>query len=98
MKLDIKKAYDMVDWHFLCKVLEAFGFDKRWIDWIFVCIYTPLYTVLINGEPESFFEASRGICQGKPPFSIPLYPHGGITGQVPIRCKDPRAPQGHSNH
>ena len=28
MKLDIQKAYDMVDWTFLCKVLEAFGFSK----------------------------------------------------------------------
>ena len=26
MKLNIQKAYDMVDWHFLCKVLKAFGF------------------------------------------------------------------------
>lgn len=26
LKLDIKKAYDKVNWHFLFKVMEAFGF------------------------------------------------------------------------
>ena len=28
LKLNIHKAYDKVDWRFLCKTLEAFGFSK----------------------------------------------------------------------
>lgn len=31
-KLDIKKAYDSVDWCFLCKIMQAFGFGKQWIN------------------------------------------------------------------
>lgn len=35
LKLDISKAYDNVDWRFLCKILQAFGFNVQWINWIF---------------------------------------------------------------
>ena len=66
MKLDIQKAYDMVDWRFLCKVLEAFGFSKQWINLIFKFISTPKFSVLVNGTPEGFFGTSRGIRQGDP--------------------------------
>ena len=61
MKLDIQKAYDMVDWHFLCKVLEAFGFSHQWVSLIFKFISSPKISILINGTPEGFFEISRGI-------------------------------------
>ena len=66
IKLDIQKAYDMVDWRFLCKTLEAFGFSKQWINLIFKFISTTRISVLVNGTPEGFFEVSRGIRQGDP--------------------------------
>ena len=66
MKLDIQKAYDMVDWRFLCKVLEAFGFSKQWINLIFKFISTPKISILVNGTPKGFFSISRGIRQGDP--------------------------------
>ncbi|XP_015956845.1 uncharacterized protein LOC107481144 [Arachis duranensis] len=34
LKLDMSKAYDRVEWHFLWFILEKFGFDSRWIMWI----------------------------------------------------------------
>ena len=66
LKLDIQKAYDKVDWRFLCKTLEAFGFSKQWINIIFQCISTPKISILINGTLEGFFNISRGIRQGDP--------------------------------
>ena len=30
-KLDIEKAYDHVDWSFLCWVIEKMGFGGKWI-------------------------------------------------------------------
>ena len=66
LKLDIQKAYDKVDWRFLCKTLEAFGFSKQWINIIHQCISTPKISILVNGTPEGFFNISRGIRQGDP--------------------------------
>ena len=54
----------MVDWNFLCKVLEAFNFSHQWINLIFKFISTPKISILINGIPEVFYEISRGIRQG----------------------------------
>ena len=66
MKLDIQKAYDMVDWRFLCKTIEAFGFSYQWINLILQCISTTKVSILINGIPKGFFKSSRGLRQGDP--------------------------------
>ena len=41
-KLDLEKAYDHVDWSFLCAVMEKMGFGGRWIRWIRRCLSTAL--------------------------------------------------------
>ena len=66
MKLHIQKAYDMVDWRFLCKTLEAFEFSHQWISFIYQCISINKMSVLINGTLEGFFDTSRGIRKGDP--------------------------------
>ena len=66
LKLDIQKVYNKVDWRFLCKTLEAFGFSKQWINIIFLCISTSKISLLINGTLEGFFSMSRGIRQVDP--------------------------------
>lgn len=63
MKLDIQKAYDIVDWRFLSKSLEAFGFSHQWINLIFYYITTPKTFVLID-TPKGFLNIARGIRQG----------------------------------
>lgn len=34
IKADMKKAYDTTEWCFVLKVLEKFGFNSKWIQWI----------------------------------------------------------------
>lgn len=56
----------MVDWRFLCKYLEAFGFNKTWLNLIFECISSPKIYVIVNGSLEGYFDISRGLRQGDP--------------------------------
>jgi len=34
IKIDIAKAFDMVNWRFLLQLLQHLGFSRRWLDWI----------------------------------------------------------------
>jgi hypothetical protein len=65
-KLDLKKAYDHVNWSFLLYLLKRCGFGERWRGWIEWCISSVWFSILVNGTPEGFFNISRGIRQGYP--------------------------------
>ncbi|KAJ9701371.1 hypothetical protein PVL29_006637 [Vitis rotundifolia] len=65
-KLDIEKAYDSINWSFLMKVLSKMGFGSRWRDWIWWCISTARFFILINGALEGFFSNTKGLRQGDP--------------------------------
>ena len=65
-KLDIEKAYDHVNWYFLLYLLERCGFPEKWCHWIYFCISTARFSILINGSPEGFFGSTCGIRQGDP--------------------------------
>ena len=54
VKLDFQKAYDIMEWSFLMKVLKTLGFNEKFSNLIFQCISTVQYSPLLNG----------GICQG----------------------------------
>ena len=65
-KLDIEKAYDSINWNFLMKVLHKMGFGARWMEWIWWCISTANFSVLVNGVPAGYFSNFRGLRQGDP--------------------------------
>lgn len=58
-KVDIKKAYDSVNWDFLFEALSMFGFPDRMIEWIKECVTTPSYSVIVNGESHGFLKGKR---------------------------------------
>ncbi|KAL0420814.1 UNVERIFIED_CONTAM: hypothetical protein Slati_3104300 [Sesamum latifolium] len=66
LKVDLRKAYDTVEWDFLIEVLRLFGFPDRFIGWIEECVTTAIFSVCLNGEPHGFFQGARGLHKGDP--------------------------------
>ncbi|KAI9180997.1 hypothetical protein LWI28_010094 [Acer negundo] len=61
MKINIRKAFDTLDWSFLCRVLQAFGFSSIFVDWIDGILHSFRLSVLLNEVLERYFCYSRGI-------------------------------------
>ena len=64
LKLDMKKAYDRLEWPFIKRCLEQLGFHPKWIQWIMKCITSVSYSLLVNDEPSGFILPTRRIRQG----------------------------------
>ena len=64
LKLDLSKAYDKMEWTFLRKVMERFGFASSWIELVMQCISTVRYSFLVCGRPRGLVIPSRGLRQG----------------------------------
>lgn len=49
MKLNIRKAYDMVKWDFIEKMLEGYGFPKKFVQLVMAYMTSPRFSVRVNG-------------------------------------------------
>jgi hypothetical protein len=66
LKIDISKAFDTLEWPFLLKVLNCFGFNDTFCNWIQVILKSAFLSISINGKSEGYFNCSRGVRQGDP--------------------------------
>ncbi|GKE04141.1 RNA-directed DNA polymerase, eukaryota, reverse transcriptase zinc-binding domain protein, partial [Tanacetum coccineum] len=57
LKIDIAKAYDIVDWDFLRNIPVNFGFYKKIVSWIMTCVTSAAFTIGINGERFGYFKS-----------------------------------------
>jgi len=76
VKLDLQKAYDIVNWSFIQTVLTNFGFDSGFIGWVLACLSSVSFEVLVNGGKTDQFKPSKGLRQGDP-----FLPYLFILGQ-----------------
>ncbi|RVW23944.1 LINE-1 retrotransposable element ORF2 protein [Vitis vinifera] len=51
---------------FLMKVMRKMGFESKWLGWMWSCISTAKFSVLVNGVSAGFFPSSKGLRQGDP--------------------------------
>ncbi|KAK4384432.1 Retrovirus-related Pol polyprotein from type-2 retrotransposable element R2DM [Sesamum angolense] len=66
LKVDLRKAYDTVEWDFLFATLRLFGFPAVFIRWIEECVTSARFSVVVNGGMHRFFAGARGLRQGDP--------------------------------
>lgn len=66
VELDIKKAFDSVNWAFILNILKAMNSRAPYIGWIMECICTPTFSLCFNKNLEGYIKGGKGIRQGDP--------------------------------
>ncbi|XP_056685776.1 uncharacterized protein [Spinacia oleracea] len=66
IKVDLKKAYDSLEWPFLKSMMHELGFPDMFIRWVMECLGTISYSILVNGFPTLPIPAKKGLRQGDP--------------------------------
>lgn len=70
MKLDIRKAFDSLEWEFLFVVLETFGFGPNFVSYICASTLGVASCVLLNGHFTNPFPITHSIWQGCPLLDV----------------------------
>lgn len=65
-KVDLRKAFDTLNWDFLFHTLRRMSFPDKYISWIHKCVTSCMISVKINGSLEGYFAGKSGLRQGDP--------------------------------
>ncbi|RVX18136.1 LINE-1 retrotransposable element ORF2 protein [Vitis vinifera] len=71
------------------EVMEKMGFGSKWLRWMWWCISTTKFSVMVNGTLAGFFSSSKGLRQGDP-----LSPYLFVMGMKVLSVLIRRAMEG----
>lgn len=66
LKLDMAKAFDSDEWHYIINILKALWFSDKWCRMIHWCLSSTPISVSINDRHFGSMKLSTGIRQGDP--------------------------------
>ncbi|XP_020243176.1 uncharacterized protein LOC109821398 [Asparagus officinalis] len=61
LNIDLRKAFDTINWDFIRAMLKGLGFPDIMTSWIMECISTPKFSISINGILHGYFQGARGL-------------------------------------
>ncbi|GFS35677.1 hypothetical protein Acr_00g0041410 [Actinidia rufa] len=64
--VDLRKAYDTINWEFMEDVLMGLKFPSQFVNWVMQCMSTTSYSMSINGSLHGFFKGKQVLRQGDP--------------------------------
>ncbi|KAK4381370.1 hypothetical protein Sango_2974900 [Sesamum angolense] len=87
LKVDLRKAYDTVEWDFLIAALQLFGFPDTFIGWIEECVTTPMFSIRMRdshtiGVARSLVYFSYVLPMISSFFCKPMWPRSRCLGVV----------------
>ncbi|XP_072078185.1 uncharacterized protein [Arachis hypogaea] len=66
IKLDMNKVYDRLEWSFLQRIMEEFGFSNDWVRLVMSCVKSASYRFKLNENLTNKIFPQRGLGQGDP--------------------------------
>lgn len=66
IKIDLRKVFDSMKWQFLHKVINAWGFNDKFIQLVLSWIHSTSFSISLNVKSFKYFKLNRGLREGDP--------------------------------